>query len=334
MKTTAVSSTRGAPRLSRQRAQAGFTLIEMMIAVTIGLGMLAGLVGVLATSSSNSRSNDRTAELMTNGRYALDSMKDELREAGFRGYTADPGLSAPGAMVVGNECLQAGATAGSFVSNVRQGVWGANDPGADPFGGTCIPAGDFAAGNDIVAVRRAAAIPAAALAAGTVYLQSTYGQGQVFAGVAAPAFSGAPAPLASFPVRAYVYYIRPWSISAAEVPQVPALVRVSLNAGGAMASELVASGIEHMELRYGRLATDLSTQYLDAGAGPLNATSFDSSATPWEEVNSVRIWLLARNVTPEPGYQNTQTYTMGDQSYTVNDGFRRQMFTTVVQLRN
>ena len=49
---------------------------------------------------------------------------------------------------------------------------------------------------------------------------------------------------------------------------------------------------------------------------------------------SVRIWLLARNVTPEPGYQNTQTYAMGDQSYTVNDSFRRQMFTTVVQLRN
>ena len=48
--------------------QACFTLIELMIAIAIGLVMLAGLVGVLATSASNSRSNDRTSEVMTNGR--------------------------------------------------------------------------------------------------------------------------------------------------------------------------------------------------------------------------------------------------------------------------
>ena len=44
-------------------------------------------------------------------------------------------------------------------------------------------------------------------------------------------------------------------------------------------------------------------------------------------------WLLARNTFIEPGYANTTTYSMGDVSYTVNDGYRRQLFTTTVQLR-
>ena len=50
----------------------------------------------------------------------------------------------------------------------------------------------------------------------------------------------------------------------------------------------------------------------------------------------VRIWLLARNATPEPGYVPLPVAAMGSQpGFTPpNDGFRRQLFTTVVQLRN
>ena len=44
--------------------------------------------------------------------------------------------------------------------------------------------------------------------------------------------------------------------------------------------------------------------------------------------------LLARNAVGEPGYVNTTTYVMGDQDITVNDNFRRQLFTSVIQLRN
>ena len=316
-------------------AQSGFTLIEMMISVTIGLGILAGLVGVLATNSGNSKSNDRTAELVTNGRYALNSIRAELREAGFRAYTwAEP--STPGALGLtgaANECLEGGAAQGSFVSNIRQGVWGSND--ANPFSASCIPVDNYRLNTDVLVVRRLAVTPAAALAVNTVYFQSTYERGQVFRGTAAPVvapvFTGAPTPLASFALQIYVYYISPFTVSAAESPQVPALYRVALLADGSMARELVASGIERMQVQYGRLTTVPDTQYFDSLAG----TSFD--ATPngaWDEVNSVRIWLLARNTLPEPGYANTQTYQMGSQPYTVNDNFRRQLFTSVVQLRN
>jgi hypothetical protein len=140
-----------------------------------------------------------------------------------------------------------------------------------------------------------------------VYFQSTYERGQIFRGATAPNF-GASLPLASFGLQVYVYFIRPWTVSAAESPLVPALCRVSLQADGTMATELVASGIERMQVQYGRLTTAPDTQYFNTLAG----TSSDTVSTAWDEVNSVRIWLLARNATPEPGYVNTTPYAMGN----------------------
>lgn len=321
----------------RRARQGGFTLIEMLIAITIGLGILAALVGVLASNSGNSRSNERTSELMTNGRYALNSMKHELREAGFRGYTWAEPLAAAALGDIDNECLEAvGQTAGSFLGNIRQGVWGANN--SNPFAVSCIPAANYVANSDVLVVRRLAATPTAtaSLLTNSLYFHTTYDRGQLFRGVTPPTFTGA-APLADFAFQTYVYYIRPWTVSATENPQIPALVRLALVPGGAgnpsMNSELVASGIERMQVQYGRLTTTPDTQYLNAVSGASFSTDA-TLATEWEEVNAVRIWLLARNTSTEPGYTNTTTYAMGDQPFTPNDGFRRQLFTTVVQLRN
>lgn len=326
------------------RGQHGFTLIEMLISITIGLGILAGLVGVLASNSSNSKSNDRTSELMTNGRYALNSMKQELREAGFRGFTwAEPSAPSPWtAPVDASGCYgaEAGASAGAFVSNIRQGVWGSNN--TNPFQATCIPAASYSNGDDVLVVRRLAVVPLAdaALAANTVYFRSIYERGQVFRSTAVPvppAYTSPTQLVANYAVQVYVYYISPFTVSAAEVPLVPALFRMALQSDGSMQRELVASGIEHMQIQYGRLDTALATQYMDAVAGGVLAAISSSDTTvgkAWDDVNSVRIWLLARNAVAEPGYSNTTTYAMGDQSYTVADSFRRQMFSTVVQLRN
>ncbi len=328
----------------------GFTLIEMMIAITIGLGVIAGLIGVLAATAAHSRSNGRSSELMGAGRYALNVMKQDLRQAGFRGYTrAEPAATAP--MAIGDECLESGAAAGSFVANLRQAIWGAND--ANPFSSNCIPATSYATLNDIVVLRSLAGNALAAgvaLDADTVYFRSSYAGGQLFRGTqaacteapaasAAPPFNLAPCMAATpftdlndFALQIHVYYVSPFTVSASEVPRVPALFRVSLRSDGTMARELVASGIEHMQLQYGRLSSAGDTQYLDAGA--LSGSSFEPASTAWDDVHSVRLWLLARSESPEPGYSNTSSYAMGDRVYAVADGYRRRLFSTVVQLRN
>ncbi len=322
-------------RTGRSGPQSGFTLIEMMIAITIGLGILAGLVGVLATNSNNSRSNDRTSELMSNGRYALSSMKTELRQAGFKAYTwAEPTTITPSTLgTLSNECLESGASAGAFISNIRQGIWGANN--SNPFARSCIPSASFSAGNDVLVVRRVAAIPATSLTANTIYFQSSYAIGQIFRGTTAPVFDASQLPVASFAVQIYVYYISPFTVSSTESPLVPALYRVALQSDGSMSRELVASGIERMHVQYGKLIPGLTptTQFFDT----LTGSSVTTAVTDWDSVSVVRIWLLARNETTEPGYVNSNVYVLGDTSYDFSaapDGFRRQVFSTVVDLRN
>lgn len=311
-------------------SELGFSLIEMMISITIGLMIVAALVGVLVSNSASTKTNDRTAELQNNGRYALDHLRRELRHADYRGYTWQaPNTSA---LTISNECLEVGAVAGSFVNNISQGIWGAND--SNPYAGNCLSSG-YRQG-DVVIVRRVADTALTSpnlLTGGEIYFRSTFIKGEMFqAGTGAIAATGTPNnadgsvfgnPLADFLVHEYVYYIG----SDDNDSTVPALRRRTLR-GGTMADEMVVSGIEQLQIQFGLTPVGSNTVQF------YNADQI-TSAISWEDVSSVRIWLLARNAKPENSYTNTNLYQMGDVTYgPISDHFRRQLFSTVVQLRN
>ena len=321
------------------RRAAGFTLVELMIAMAIGLVLVAGLLMALGSTLGSSRTNDRTSELQSDGRYALNLMKQELRQAGYRGYTWPTPNSASTAL--GTSAGECGDGTGSFVSNIRQGIWGAND--SNPFLANCMPDKAGAAGGDVLAIRLMDGTPVATPVANTFYFRSTYAAGEVFRGATVPAMFPAGTPVANFALQTSVYHVLPYSVSSTETPLVPALHRVALRSDGSMARELVSSGIEQLQVQYGRvtaLAATTTTQYFDTFTAAnctgcaLDANGTASTETVWDEVNAVRIWVLSRSSTPEPGYTNTGSYVMGGQTITVNDGFRRQLFSTVVQLRN
>lgn len=315
-------------------AAAGFSLIEMMISITIGLVIIAALVGVLAGNARSSKTNDRTSELQGNGRYALDHLSSELRHAGFHGYTplTNP-ISSTVLTLTGALPACGGSTA--FVSNIRQGIWGSDD--SNPFAGDCIPA-NYRTG-DVLVIRRVASQTtlSASGVPNTAYLRSSYDGGSVFqfaTSAAVPTVTG-DARAENFELWQYVYYIGNDDADAT----LPALRRVRLQTAadpvpGSLLDEMIVSGIEQMQVQYGVFnATDNTTQYFDANG--ITGSSTDTSATGWDNVRTVRIWLLARNAKAEANYANTGTYRMGSFDYgPVNDNIRRQLFSTVVQLRN
>jgi type IV pilus assembly protein PilW len=336
--------------------QGGFSIVELMISLTIGLFVVLALVSVIAEGSASSNTNARTSELQANGRFAFETVKQDLRVAGFKGLTwADPpNTPTTNITPITNECLEVGTTAGSFVSNIRQGVWASDD--ANPFGTNCIP--NYLRG-DVLVVRYAGATPVPAgapLVANNFYLRSHYAASEVFrAGTntacpspqntyvapftTSPCITGAPGTdLMDFPVNIHVYYISPYTESANENPKIPALYRVTLQSDGSasMAPELVASGIEQFQIQFGSSGSNLITTIYDAGliTNGINNSSFSTLGGGWDFVTSATIWVLARNSTPEPGYKNTNTYNMGNQIYTVNDSYRRELFSGVVQIRN
>src|SRR5437667_7909465 len=63
----------------------GFSLVEMMVALALGLIMLAAMLDGFNSNSATGTTNTRFAEVQTNGRYATDFLRREIQHAGFLG---------------------------------------------------------------------------------------------------------------------------------------------------------------------------------------------------------------------------------------------------------
>jgi type IV pilus assembly protein PilW len=63
----------------------GFSLIELMVAMTIGLLLLAGLFGIYISVAQSARSQAALALMQGNARYAFEIMGVDLRMIGFTG---------------------------------------------------------------------------------------------------------------------------------------------------------------------------------------------------------------------------------------------------------
>jgi type IV pilus assembly protein PilW len=63
----------------------GFSLVEVMIAMAIGLIVIAGVTAVLMSSSTIYKSSSNRARVQENSRFTLGTMQDDIHMAGFMG---------------------------------------------------------------------------------------------------------------------------------------------------------------------------------------------------------------------------------------------------------
>ena len=294
----------------------GLSLVELMVALTIGMLITLAMSQAFLSGSASKSSTSRFAEAQNNGRYAIDFLRRELQHSGF--------------VSLGGNVVTLSGTVGTTdygcgpggVANLQQPVWGAND--SNPFSATCIPTANYSTG-DVLVLHRAGltSIPAAtALAADTLYVRTEYIGATVFVGPTRP--SNVQLPVEDFALRTDVYYVAPFTTSSTESPQVPALWRLTLGAGPALTAQMIASGVENMQVQYG-VSSNGFTRFYNAD---------QVVASDWPNVNAVRLWLLVRSSTAESDLSNNTTYTLGDRTITVSDGFPRQVFPLVVNLRN
>src|SRR4051794_4593776 len=90
--------------LPSHRAFAGFGLVELMVALTIGLFIIGGMLAVLSASASTQKTRDRATDVQTTGRYAIDLMKRDIQHAGHLGVTSVYYPDAAITMAVTNVC--------------------------------------------------------------------------------------------------------------------------------------------------------------------------------------------------------------------------------------
>jgi type IV pilus assembly protein PilW len=65
--------------------QRGVSLVELMVSITIGLILLAGVLSIFFSSKVTYFANEKTARLQENGRVALDLVVHDIRGSGYMG---------------------------------------------------------------------------------------------------------------------------------------------------------------------------------------------------------------------------------------------------------
>src|SRR5687768_1145511 len=163
------------------RASAGFTMIELMIALTIGLLLVASMLAVLVASASTGRTRDRAVEVQVNGRHAIDLIKRDVQHAGFLGGTSTFYPDAPAPIAVANACDAAA------LGRMSMRIWGSDD--ANPYSGSCIPGAGYARGDVFVVRRLSVSTAAAPFASDRIYYRSAYEGGEYFIGPVPPDYS-------------------------------------------------------------------------------------------------------------------------------------------------
>jgi len=72
----------------RDRRQHGLSLVELMVAITLGLLLTGGMLQLFESSKVTFNTNDAVARVQENGRFAMEILKRELRSAGTHGFCA------------------------------------------------------------------------------------------------------------------------------------------------------------------------------------------------------------------------------------------------------
>lgn len=82
--------------MNKAQPQRGFSLVELMIAMTIGLFIIAGVGQIFLSSRAAHNTQERLSNLQENGRFALVFLQRSLRQAGFpRSAAVNPFISTP-----------------------------------------------------------------------------------------------------------------------------------------------------------------------------------------------------------------------------------------------
>lgn len=330
-----------------KRREAGFSIIELMIAITLGLIILGGLAALFANASAARNELERNSRQIENGRFAIELLGDDLRIAGFYGELNVRSLGA--ATVMPDPCSLVPA---DWSSAIPLHVFGYDNGVGAP---ACIPA-NLKPNTDILVVRRVATCEAgvagcAALAAGAPYIQTSRCSDQIAVTPYRLGLHGSTtwdmmkkncSAGVTTTQRLYVVHIYYIATDNGNGSPVPTLTRLDFN-GAAFATLPMVEGIEEFQVEYG-IDTDGDGSPEGYGADPNTFTiagcTTCSAIENWNNVMTVRINLLARNIDQSPRYTDTKTYTIGRDAagadYTVTPGgaFRRHAYTGLVRVVN
>src|SRR3989344_3498478 len=168
----------------------GYSLIELMVALTIGTIILAAVLSLFVVSKSSYNLQEDTTEIQENGRYAINTLAHDIRLSGYWGlaYHSDVVIDTTAKSQTYSGSVSSACSAADWVTSL-QSIFGLNASTATANANTfttCIPASEYKTGTDILVVRHASEQAAPVTTAGfennIIYVQTALDKGRYFTG--------------------------------------------------------------------------------------------------------------------------------------------------------
>jgi type IV pilus assembly protein PilW len=346
-----------------KRYYRGFGLVEVMIALALGTVIILGISTIFTDSSKTLLDISKSGRQLENALFSLDLLGAELAHAGFWGEARtpiDPDLDifrggetpnsppSPAFPLPPAICLGTGASGYTSKVELAYGMayplWGGTGVvlNAEFAANACKGSGGTPrAASQFVVVRRAstcltgeAACPQFnqhfhlqvngcfdqnnGLTGGEVRLSSDVTELDYETRLCD---SSVLAPLRRY--NAHIYYVN----------QQDQLVRMRFGWNADLSAygyepDIMADGVEYLIFQWG------IDNNLD---GQIDLWIDEPIGNQWLNIVAAKVWLVVRGLSPEPGYEDSATYQVADQTYVVpsaNKAFRRAVHSRVVELTN
>lgn len=336
--------------VSVTRKNKGFSLIELMVAIVLGLIITAGAISVYLVSKRSFTEVEQVAAVSENGRFAMRLLSSSIRHAGFFGGSSPIDIREDANL--GNVTDDCSGDAAAY--RIDRPFF-AQQAGAGAIFG-CIT--DARAGTDVLVLKNVEPAPLydadpdnpnaskdgtlsftasaprppatmqAPWSAQETYIVANTSSGLLIDG-------GDPAPnvgagqefanAAAWPYRFQIYYVRDAGV--------PTLARKYLawdSTAGAMTVQTqdLVQGVEQLQFQFG---VDSNNDGAVDGFANAAAVANDNA---WDRVISLQAFILVRAEQEDPAYSNDKTYSLPGGDITPGDNFRRVMLFSELTLRN
>lgn len=341
------------PRTGSATRMRGFTLIELMIGITIGLIVLLGLTVFFSSNSRNQHDLERSIVRMENSRFALDTLTEDLMHAGYYAQHV-PALTATPSAIVTCPTTTANLGWNADATQVPPAVTGLT---ADPTDTTqsCLT-DKLIPGTGVITVTRAETgdpveldpdetrdtdlyIQTTSCATGPEVIVNTGPEGN---------FTLQERDCATPKKVVHRLLQRTYFLSSCNDctnnDGIPSLKRGEL-IGNSYVINTVAEGVEQLQFEVG-VDTNNDGQVDEVlpfaaitgdGPAPYDAPPYGADPYVWRNVVAVRMHMLTRSSLPDPGHTEDRTFQMGPLTLEPADlqaGFKRTLLTTTVPLTN
>jgi type IV pilus assembly protein PilW len=312
--------------------QKGFTIIELMIAMLLGLLLVGGVAGLFAGSRQSFRVDEQVSRMQDEARFALDELARDLRMTSYlsealvpAAIDADPGL------LVGTDCGPAAQA--NWILNFNDAVTGELNTLTSVDNATtatanaaysCIDADEIKVNTDIVGIKRLAGDDTAVVDNGATYMRTNSTVHTLYTQPPGVALA-IPVPFEDWEYRPAIYFIQPFTQPG---DGIPSLCRKVLAAGNPpnVETDCLARGIEDLQVEFG---LDLN------GDGDPNRYLVAPTLAELQNAVTARIYLLARTDEADLGHTDDRTYNVSNApAYTPNDNFRRRVYSKTVAMHN